>query len=103
MTWTHPDDSPKIKIPIDGDYFQPNTKYTVKIIPKGEIEGIVAPETAAHAPSRPEARVHWLDLGHGVWVQVRPCTTALVMAARAARNRCASGKTPCVRTTCSSE
>ncbi len=28
---------------------------------------------------------HWLDLGHGVRVQVRPCTTALVMAARAAR------------------
>lgn len=27
---------------------------------------------------------HWLDLGHGVRVQVRPCTTALVMAARAA-------------------
>ena len=28
---------------------------------------------------------HWLDLGHGVRVQVRPCNTALVMAARAAR------------------
>ena len=28
---------------------------------------------------------HWLDLGHGVRVQVRPCTTALVMAARASR------------------
>ena len=27
---------------------------------------------------------HWLDLGHGVRIQVRPCTTALVMAARAA-------------------
>jgi hypothetical protein len=27
---------------------------------------------------------HWLDLGHGVRVHVRPCTTALVMAARAA-------------------
>ncbi|GAB4387220.1 hypothetical protein [Albidovulum sp.] len=26
----------------------------------------------------------WLDLGHGVRVHVRPCTTALVMAARAA-------------------
>lgn len=26
---------------------------------------------------------HWLDLGHGVRVRVRPCTTALVMAARA--------------------
>jgi hypothetical protein len=27
---------------------------------------------------------HWIDLGHGVRVRVRPCTTALVMAARAA-------------------
>lgn len=26
----------------------------------------------------------WLDLGHGVRVHVRPCNTALVMAARAA-------------------
>lgn len=26
----------------------------------------------------------WLDLGHGVRVHVRPCSTALVMAARAA-------------------
>ena len=26
---------------------------------------------------------HWLDLGHGVRVHVRPCTTALMMAARA--------------------
>jgi hypothetical protein len=25
---------------------------------------------------------YWLDLGHGVRVQVQPCTTALVMAAR---------------------
>lgn len=25
---------------------------------------------------------HWLDLGHGVRVHVRPCTTALMMAAR---------------------
>ncbi|MGD9507712.1 MAG: hypothetical protein AB7I59_02200 [Geminicoccaceae bacterium] len=30
---------------------------------------------------------HWLDLGHGVRVQVLPCTTALVMAARAAQRR----------------
>ncbi|GGO16133.1 hypothetical protein GCM10007972_24840 [Iodidimonas muriae] len=29
----------------------------------------------------------WLDLGHGVRVHVRPCTTALVMAARAAMAR----------------
>jgi hypothetical protein len=27
---------------------------------------------------------YWLDLGHGVRVHVLPCTTALVMAARAA-------------------
>jgi hypothetical protein len=27
---------------------------------------------------------YWLDLGHGVRLHVRPCTTALVMAARAA-------------------
>jgi hypothetical protein len=26
---------------------------------------------------------HWLDLGHGVRVHVKPCTTALMMAARA--------------------
>ncbi|KAI6201744.1 hypothetical protein M3Y96_00874900 [Aphelenchoides besseyi] len=39
MSWTHPDDSPTIKIPIDGENFKPNTKYNVKIIPKGEIEG----------------------------------------------------------------
>jgi hypothetical protein len=25
---------------------------------------------------------HWLDLGHGVLMHVRPCTTALMMAAR---------------------
>jgi hypothetical protein len=30
---------------------------------------------------------YWLDLGHGVRVHVRPCTTALVMAARAAAAR----------------
>lgn len=30
---------------------------------------------------------HWLDLGHGVRVHVRPCTTALVMAARTAAAR----------------
>ena len=27
---------------------------------------------------------YWLDLGHGVRLHVRPCSTALVMAARAA-------------------
>ncbi|MFZ1413324.1 MAG: hypothetical protein WAS73_01925 [Defluviicoccus sp.] len=30
---------------------------------------------------------HWLDLGRGVRVHVRPCTTALMMAARAEVNR----------------
>ena len=32
---------------------------------------------------------HWLDLGHGVRVHVRPCTTALMMAARAEAQRSA--------------
>ena len=30
---------------------------------------------------------HWLDLGHGVRVHVRPCSTALMMAARAEAQR----------------
>ena len=33
---------------------------------------------------------YWLDLGHGVRLHVRPCTTALVMAARAAVARTAT-------------
>ena len=32
---------------------------------------------------------HWLDLGHGVRLHVRPCTTALMMAARAEVQRAA--------------
>ncbi len=32
---------------------------------------------------------HWLDLGHGVRVHVRPCTTALMMAVRAEAQRSA--------------
>jgi len=32
----------------------------------------------------------WLELGHGVRLQVRPCTTALMMAARVAAAREAS-------------
>ncbi|MFZ1415828.1 MAG: hypothetical protein WAS73_14810 [Defluviicoccus sp.] len=32
---------------------------------------------------------HWLDLGHGVRVHVRSCTTALMMAARAEVQRAA--------------
>jgi hypothetical protein len=30
---------------------------------------------------------YWLDLGHGVRLHVRPCTTALMMAARAEAQR----------------
>jgi hypothetical protein len=30
---------------------------------------------------------HWLELGHGVRLHVRPCTTALMMAARAEAQR----------------
>ncbi|MBK8174808.1 MAG: hypothetical protein IPK66_05915 [Rhodospirillales bacterium] len=33
---------------------------------------------------------HWLDLGHGVRLHVRPCTTALMMAARAEVQRIAA-------------
>jgi hypothetical protein len=36
---------------------------------------------------------HWLDLGHGVRVHVRPCTTALMMAARADAQRSAMPST----------
>lgn len=32
---------------------------------------------------------HWLDLGHGVRAHVRPCTTAVMMAARAEVQRAA--------------
>jgi hypothetical protein len=32
---------------------------------------------------------HWLDLGHGARVHVRPCITALMMAARAEAQRAA--------------
>ena len=35
---------------------------------------------------------YWLDLGHGVRLHVRPCTTALVMAARAAVARGADAR-----------
>lgn len=30
-----------------------------------------------------KGETHWFNLGHGVRVHVRPCTTALMMAARA--------------------
>ncbi|MBX3516038.1 MAG: hypothetical protein KF815_03755 [Rhodospirillales bacterium] len=34
-----------------------------------------------------EREPRWLDLGHGVRLHVRPCTTALMMAARAEVHR----------------
>lgn len=34
----------------------------------------------------------WLDLGHGVRLRVRPCTTALIMAARAAAAKVEPGE-----------
>lgn len=34
----------------------------------------------------------WLDLGHGVRLKVRPCTTALMMAARAAAAKVEPGE-----------
>ena len=44
-----------------------------------------------HLDLNPEP--HWLDLGHGVRVHVRPCTTALMMAARASAQRSAISST----------
>jgi hypothetical protein len=41
---------------------------------------------------------YWLDLGHGVRVYVRPCTTALVMAARSSMLTAAGTATPGERT-----
>ena len=35
----------------------------------------------------------WLDLGHGVRLKVRPCTTALMMAARATLAKVEPGET----------
>lgn len=67
MSWTHPDDSPTIRIPIDGENFKPNTKYHIKVIPKGEIEGtasdpllietgdgIIAPEQPTFSVDAPD-------------------------------------------------
>ena len=34
---------------------------------------------------------HWLDLGHGVRLRVKPCTTALMMAARVETQRAPVG------------
>ncbi|KAI1721109.1 fibronectin type III domain-containing protein [Ditylenchus destructor] len=34
------DDQPTATVPIDGENFTPDTRYTVKVIPKGEIEGL---------------------------------------------------------------
>lgn len=43
LIWTLPDDqllNQTAKVPIDGENFDPETKYTVKVIPRGEIEGL---------------------------------------------------------------
>jgi hypothetical protein len=56
MNWVHPDDSPTVSIPIDGGNFRPNTKYTVKVIPKGEIEG------TASDPLLVQVNLHLLKL-----------------------------------------
>uniref|UniRef100_A0AC35F5C1 Uncharacterized protein n=1 Tax=Panagrolaimus sp. PS1159 TaxID=55785 RepID=A0AC35F5C1_9BILA len=39
LIWNQPDDQPVIAVPIDGENFSPDTKYNVKVIPIGEIEG----------------------------------------------------------------
>jgi hypothetical protein len=40
LIWRQPDEQPTITVPIDGENFSPDTKYNVKIIPIGEIEGL---------------------------------------------------------------
>ncbi|TKR67060.1 hypothetical protein L596_023270 [Steinernema carpocapsae] len=40
LTWKEPDDTDgHVSIPIDGENFSPDTKYTVKVIPRGEVDG----------------------------------------------------------------
>lgn len=46
LVWTLPDDDQlpapgdTVTVPIDGENFSPDTKYTVKVIPHGEIDGL---------------------------------------------------------------
>ncbi|KHN88307.1 Mesocentin [Toxocara canis] len=39
LQWTELDDDFTVSIPIDGENFKPDTKYAVKVIPRGEIDG----------------------------------------------------------------
>uniref|UniRef100_A0A9J2PYA6 Fibronectin type III domain protein n=1 Tax=Ascaris lumbricoides TaxID=6252 RepID=A0A9J2PYA6_ASCLU len=39
LQWTEPEDDFIVSIPIDGENFKPDTKYAVKVIPRGEIDG----------------------------------------------------------------
>ncbi|VDM96837.1 unnamed protein product, partial [Thelazia callipaeda] len=39
MFWTEPDDDFTVSIPIGGEHFKPDTKYSIKVIARGEIDG----------------------------------------------------------------
>uniref|UniRef100_A0A1I8E9B7 Fibronectin type III domain-containing protein n=1 Tax=Wuchereria bancrofti TaxID=6293 RepID=A0A1I8E9B7_WUCBA len=38
MFWTEPDDDFSVSIPIGGEHFKPDTKYSIKVIARGEID-----------------------------------------------------------------
>nr|CDP99896.1 BMA-DIG-1, isoform f [Brugia malayi] len=38
MFWTEPDDDFSVSIPIGGEHFKPDTKYSIKLIARGEID-----------------------------------------------------------------
>ncbi|VDK64046.1 unnamed protein product [Onchocerca ochengi] len=38
MSWTEPDDDFSVNIPIGGEHFKPDTKYSIKITARGEID-----------------------------------------------------------------
>ena len=59
MSWTHPDATPTVRVPIDGENFRANQKYHVKITPRGEIEGV---------PSDPKA----FETGEGIIAPEQP-------------------------------
>uniref|UniRef100_A0A915BJG8 VWFA domain-containing protein n=1 Tax=Parascaris univalens TaxID=6257 RepID=A0A915BJG8_PARUN len=39
LQWTEPEDDFTVSIPIDGENFKPDTKYAVRVVPRGEIDG----------------------------------------------------------------
>ncbi|KAK6743874.1 hypothetical protein RB195_010896 [Necator americanus] len=64
LRYTDPDDTDNITVvPIDGENFNPDTKYHVKIIPRGEIDGPASEPSmfttgdGVIAPSQPEVNV----------------------------------------------